>query len=292
MNLQDLRYLVAVADKRHFGKAARACFVSQPTLSMQLKKLEEFLGVQLFERSNKQVVVTSVGKQLVEDARDIVQRADSFIETARTLQNPLVGEIKIGAFPTLAPYMFPKIVPSIIKSFPELKLFLIEEKTDELVAQLLSRKIDAALLAFPITEPSLEHTNVLKDPFLLAVPRGHALANRKRIATKNLAGESLLLLEEGHCLRNQALDICSLVDVSERQDFRATSLETLRQMVVAGMGATLMPKLAIGKNDKNITYIPFKAPTPARTVGLFWRKNSSRVSLFREIASSINAIFS
>lgn len=275
MNLRDLQYLVAVAEHRHFGKAADQCHTSQPTLSMQLKKLEETLGVQLFERTSKKVMITPIGETITAKARHILQESRDIRELAKAAQDPFAGEFRLGAFPTLAPYFLPIAVPAIHKSLPKLKLLLVEEKTPLLLERLKAGTLDAAFLALPIEEDGLETLPLFEDPFLLAVSPKHALAKRKHVSQRDLKGEQLLLLEDGHCLRSQALEVCSLIGSSEHQDFRATSLETLRQMVAAGVGITLMPQLAIGK-DTSVRYIPFDGLAPSRTIGLVWRETSAR----------------
>jgi LysR family hydrogen peroxide-inducible transcriptional activator len=291
MNLRDLEYLVAVAELRHFGKAAERCHVSQPTLSMQLKKLEVYLGVQLFERINKQVMITPVGEKILDYAIRILQDAQEIKKTAKTAQDPLAGDFRLGAFPTLAPYFLPLAIPALIKKLPKLKLFLIEEKTAQLLEKLKGGDLDAALVALPIEGVGLEIISLFKDPFLLAVPLGHPLANRKHVDQYDIRGERLLLLEEGHCLRLQALEVCSLIGVSESQDFRATSLETLRQMVALGVGITLIPKLAMRKTD-GIAYIAFDKPKISRTIGLVLRKTSSRKECIEIMASVMKKIVS
>jgi LysR family hydrogen peroxide-inducible transcriptional activator len=275
MNIRDLKYLVAVADERHFGRAARLSHVSQPTLSMQLKKLEETLGVQLFERNNKQVMITQAGSEIAERARIILRDVDALYASAKAAQDPLAGEFRLGAFPTLAPYFLPPVIPKLRKQLPSMKFLLIEEKTDRLIERLKKGLLDAALLALPIQQEGLETRSLFTDPFLLAVPQGHRLAKRRQVTRRDIADEELLLLEEGHCLRAQALEVCSVIGASEHEDFRATSLETLRQMVAAGVGITLIPKLA-RREDDGIAYIPFGDPAPFRTIGLVWRKGTAR----------------
>lgn len=285
MNIRNLKYLVSVAKHKHFGKAANECFVSQPALSMQLKKLEEELGVKFFERTNKNVMITNVGQILVDKAKEIIQCSNEIIDIANNFHDPFAGEINIGAFPTLAPYFLPKIVPQITKNFPQLKLLLSEEKTNKLIDKIKNGQIDAAFLAtpLPIEDDSLNIKELFCEPFYLAVPKNHPLSNFNSISQNDIRNEKLLLLEEGHCLRDQALDICSLMGVSENQDFRATSLETLRQMVVANVGITLIPELAKKDND-GLTYISFNDSKPSRTIAMVSRKTSSRKKLLQEIS--------
>lgn len=275
MNLRDLQYLVAVADHLHFGAAAAEAHASQPTLSMQIKKLEEELGVQLLERNNKRVMLTAVGEKITSRARGILRDVAALREAAKAAQDPLAGELRLGAFPTLAPYFLPNVIPGFRKKLPNLRLLLVEEKTEVLIEKLKHGELDMALLTLPINESELETVALFEDPFLLAVPHGHPLAKRRKVTERDIAGESLLLLEEGHCLRSQALEVCNLAGASEHEDFRATSLETLRQMVAAGAGITLMPKLAVKRGD-GIAYIPFEGHGPSRTIGMVWRKQTAR----------------
>lgn len=286
MNLRDLEYLVAVSELKHFGRAADKCFVSQPALSMQLKKLEETLGVELFERSNKKVMVTKVGQEIADRAAKILRDANEIKDLAKTYHDPFAGDLRMGAFPTLAPYLLPQIVPDIVSEYPNLKLLLIEEKTDALVKMLREGEIDVALLALPIDVDSLDSIELFQDDFLLALPPSHHLAKRKYITHQDLQSESLLLLEEGHCLREQALDVCSLIGTSESQDFRATSLETLRQMVASGVGITLIPESAKKEND-GIVYLPFKSQPLSRRIALVFRKTSPKLKLCHGIAEMI-----
>lgn len=285
MNLRDLQYLIAVADLRSFNKAADKCHVSQPALSNQIRKLEETLGVILFERNNKRVMITESGEQMVTIARRILNDVDTMHEIAGSGQNPLAGKLRLGAFPTLSAYIFPDLVPKIMHDMPKLKLVLVEEKTHVLLERLKRGELDAALLALPIDDDELETHALFDDEFLLAVTPGHALAKRKTVKAEDLRQHKLLLLEEGHCLRHQALSVCQLAGTEEEQDFRATSLETLRQMVKAGTGITLMPNIAIHKNENDIRYIPFVSPAPHRTIALVWRKTSAKKAVIEKLKS-------
>lgn len=283
MNIRDLNYLVAVADLRSFIKAAEQCFISQPTLSTQIKKMESTLGVKIFERSNKRVLPTELGEQIIASARRVLLEIDHIEELAKNAQNPLAGNFRLGAFPTLSTYIFPNLVPLIKQSLPELRLILIEEKTDQLIKQLKEGKIDAALLALPIKEDFLVTEKIFDDEFKLAVAIDNPLAKKKIIKSTDLLHQQMLLLDEGHCLRDQALQICQLNGAEEEQDVRATGLETLRQMVKAGTGITFMPKIAIHEPEDNISYIPFVDPVPKRTIGLVWRKTSTRNKLMERL---------
>ncbi len=291
MNLRDLQYLVSVADHLHFGKAAEACNVSQPTLSMQLKKLEETLGVQLFERTNKSVLLTAIGVDITVRAKRILEESQQLRAAAKAAVNPLSGELRLGIFPTLAPYLLPTLMPMLKKHFPLLNVLLVEEKTAELISQIQEGKMDCALLAMPVDKEAFSTSMLFVEPFVLAVPATHTLAKRASVSLDDLHGESMLLLEEGHCLREQALEVCSTIGVGESNSFRATSLETLRHMVASGNAVTLMPKLSVRSDDALVRYIPFKKPTPSRTIGLFWRKTSPRAALFTQISQMITTAY-
>lgn len=282
MNLRDLEYLVAVADLGHFGKAAEACNVSQPTLSMQVKKLEEYLGLSLFERGSRRVLVTPAGEAIIGHARKALMETAEIRRIARHGRDPLAGEFTLGVFPTLGPYFLPSAVPVITETMPKLRLLLVEEKTPTLIGKLQRGELDAALLALPHGADGLEDAPLFTDPFRVAVPKGHALAARTEIRHSDLKGEPLLLLEDGHCLREQALEACALMGAGERQDFRATSLETLRHMVAGGVGITFMPEIAM-QSDPSIRYLPFAGTAPSRTIGLVWRKGTARRPVMQKL---------
>ena len=279
LKLKDLRYLVAVADTRHFGRAAERSFVSQPTLSAQLKKLEDYLGVQLIERAPKRVQLTPAGEEIVERARRILEASEEIVELARGHRDPLAGRLKLALLPTIGPYLLPNVAARLRKQLPRLELMLYEYQTDPMLEKLHSGEIDVGILAVPVPMDGLDVYELYREPFTVAMPAGHRLAQRNSIRVDDLDHETLLLLEDGHCLRDQALDICSGTDVHEKQNFRATSLETIRQMVAAGVGITLMPELA-GRgaygNARGVTIKPFVKPVPTRTVGAVWRKSTAR----------------
>jgi LysR family hydrogen peroxide-inducible transcriptional activator len=286
---RELEYLVALAKYRHFGRAAEACLISQPTLSAQLKKLETELGVQLVERDSRGVILTEFGVKAAERARRILLEVQHLKDAAQESRNPESGAVRLGLFPTLGPYLLPLVMPGIVSRFPGVQLLLIEEKSDALAASLRNGEIDAAILALPVVGEQFVHEFLFEEPFLLAVPKTHPLSDRDRISLASLSHEELMLLEEGHCLRDQALDVCSLSGAMERPTFRATSLETLRHMVGAGLGMTLMPKLATLTGDSASTtrFVHFEQPCPSRRIALFWRKRSARDTLFRSLASHI-----
>ena len=292
MNIRDLQYFAAVADLQHFGRAARRCFVSQPTLSGQIKKLEAELGVTLFERNNRHVMLTDTGDEILRSAQRILSEVDTIHDVAKSQRDPLSGKFRLGAFPTLAPYLLPDLVPEVKAALPNLRLILIEEKTAVLVDRLVDGKIDAALLALPVDDRHVECQPLFEDEFLLAVSSDHELAGKSCVDQGALAEHQLLLLEEGHCLRDQALEVCHLNRVAEEQEFRATSLETLRQMVKAGTGITFMPSTAVQPDEAGIDYIRFSGEPPKRTIGLVWRKTTARKIVVDEFIKAIARVVS
>jgi LysR family hydrogen peroxide-inducible transcriptional activator len=291
VNLRDLRYLVAVAEHRHFGRAAEACFVSQPTLSTQLKKLETELGVPLIERSSRHVLLTAAGEEVVARARLILAEAENIRGIAKRAQDPESGSVRMGIFPTLAPYLLPHVVPAIHARFPHLELLLVEEKTEVVLQRLQDGQLDCGILALPIGDEMLHQEPLFTESFGLAVPHDHDLARTGGpVEVSVLAGEHVLLLEEGHCLREQALSVCRLAGASERSGFRATSLETLRQMVAAGVGVTLLPSLAVQPPvppNPDVVLLPFREPAPTREVAMFWRRSSVYADLLPAVAEVI-----
>jgi LysR family transcriptional regulator, hydrogen peroxide-inducible genes activator len=293
LKLKDLRYLVAVADTRHFGHAAARCFVSQPTLSAQLKKLEEYLGVQLIERHPRRVALTEAGAQVVSRARRIIEASDEIVTLAELRRDPLAGRLRIALLPTIGPYLLPLVATRIRKKLPRLDLLLYEYQTGPMLEQLQSGHIDLGILALPVPAEGLVQRDLFAEPFVVAVPDHHALADRKSVKTSDLDGQTVLLLEDGHCLRDQALDVCSHTRIHEKQDFRATSLETLRQMVASGAGITLLPELASHGaygNARGVRVIPFSRPAPARRIGALWRKTTARTAAIEAVCSVIAEI--
>lgn len=293
MNLRDLKYLTALADYQHFGKAATACFVSQPTLSTQIKKVEEELGVTIFERAPGNVMLTPIGEQIIARAREVLREVDEMVTLAKRSQDPESGEVRLGIFPTLGPYLLPHMVPALHKEFERIEWFLIEEKTDNLIEQLKQGKLDAALLAMPINDEQLTVAPLFKEEFLLATPKQHALSRDKHLEMNDLKGETLFLLDEGHCLRDQALEVCKLSGAREQQDFRATSLETLRQMVGTGLGITLLPKLAtlpVVHGSEEIEVTPFVGEPPYREIAMVWRQSSPITPTLQSVAEFIKTL--
>ena len=288
MNLRDLKYLVALAEHKHFGRAAAACFISQPTLSTQIKKLEDELGVSLVERAPRHVMLTPAGRDAAERARRIVADVEEMREAARRSQNPEAGTVRLGIFPTLGPYLLPHVVSRVRERFQQLELLLIEEKTEVILRQLREGKLDAGILALPLHDDQLHIEFLFEEPFMLAVPRTHALASSKPLTMRDLANESLLLLEDGHCLRDQALDVCHLAGAGEKTGFRATSLETLRQMVAANVGITLLPVLAVKPPvaaSQDVRLLPFRAPAPSRRIAMAWRRSSAMSEFLDKLAA-------
>jgi LysR family transcriptional regulator, hydrogen peroxide-inducible genes activator len=278
MTLRDLEYLVALAETRHFGRAAERCHVSQPTLSAQIRKLEDSLGVALVERRPRRVALTVAGEAVVERARRMLRDAEDIQALGRASQDPLAGQLRVGFIPTLGPYLLPRVAPRIARALPKLQLMLYEYQTSALVERTVRGELDLAILALPADTKGLVTRSLFAEAFLVAMPEHHRLTAKKRVKASDLSGEKLLLLEEGHCLRDQALEVCARAG-TEEQDFRATSLETLRQMVAAGLGLTLLPRLAAEgpfASARGLVVRPFAPPSPNRVIGAAWRRSSSR----------------
>ncbi|HEX7815286.1 DNA-binding transcriptional regulator OxyR [Dyella sp.] len=294
MNLRDLHYLVALAEHRHFGRAAEASFVSQPTLSTQIKKLEDELGVALVERTPRKVLLTETGREIARRARGVLSEIDEIKAIAQRTRDPESGSLRLGVFPTLGPYLLPHLVPLVRNRFPRLELLLVEEKTEQVIRMLREGSLDAGVLALPLHEDSLHSEFLFEEPFVLAVPDEHPLAQKKhRLKLADLEDESLLLLEDGHCMRDQALEVCHLAGAGEKSGFRATSLETLRQMVAANVGITLLPTLAIkppvARTD-NVHLLEFSGHAPSRRLALVWRKSSSMTTFLKRFADVIRSL--
>ncbi|MDQ3288400.1 MAG: LysR substrate-binding domain-containing protein [Pseudomonadota bacterium] len=293
MNLRDLRYLVALAEHRHFGRAAAASFVSQPTLSTQIRKLEDELGVSLVERAPRRVMLTPIGRDIAERARKVIAEVEQMSEIARRSQDPEAGTVRLGLFPTLAPYLLPHVLPGLREQFPRLELLLVEEKTDQILARLRDGRLDAGVLALPVHDEQLQVEPLFDEPFVLAVPRGHAMARRASLQIRELDGQHLLLLEEGHCLRDQALDVCHMAGADEHNGFRATSLETLRQMVASGVGITLLPMLSVQPPvpiSADVALLPFRGKPPFRRIAMVWRRSSAMSGFLQSLATGFRAL--
>jgi len=288
MNLRDLQYLVALAEHRHFGRAAEACFVSQPTLSTQIKKLEEELGVPLVERTPRKVLLTDVGSDIAIRARGVLNEVEQIRSVARRTLDPESGTVRLGIFPTLGPYLLPHALPLVSAAFPRLELLLVEEKTEAVLRLLREGKLDAGILALPLHEDSLHSEFLFEEPFLLAVSSKHPLAHKQgQLKLHDLSSHNLLLLEDGHCLRDQALEVCHMAGAGEHSGFRATSLETLRQMVAANVGITLLPVTAVKPPVaplENLHLIEFKGHPPSRRIAMVWRKSSAMGAFLQRLA--------
>ncbi|MEM7611968.1 MAG: LysR substrate-binding domain-containing protein [Pseudomonadota bacterium] len=289
-NLRMLNYLVALDDHRHFGRAADACFVTQPTLSTQIKKLEEQLGVTLVERHNKGIQLTPTGEAIAARARHLLREAEGINELAELHQDPQAGRIKIGLIPTVAPYLLPLVAPSLGDQYERLRCLYLEVQTDPLMENLRAGDIDLGILALPLDLSGCECRELFVEPFRLAVDARHPLAKKAEASQSDIAGEHFLLLEDGHCLRDQALEVCSMVGGVNEDEFRATSLETLRQMVAGGAGVTLLPELAICQQSSqpaNLVTLPFESPPPSRTIIGVWRSSHPRNDLLMQLCKTI-----
>lgn len=287
--LRQLQYAVAVAEALSFRKAAQRCHVSQPSLSAQLAQLEDALGVRLFERDRRHVLVTSAGKELVERARRILLEADDLAAAARRAADPLSGTLRIGVIPTISSYLLPCVTPALRKAYPRLTTLWVEDKTPVLVADLDGGALDAALLALEADLGNVEHEVVATDPFVLATRADHPLVKKETpVRASELGDEQVLLLDDGHCFREQALAYCASARMPELE-FRATSLSTLAQMVAGGLGVTLLPKLAVSTEAKRagLRVRPFAKPVPHRTIALVWRKRSPLAAALRQLAGTL-----
>ncbi len=293
MNLRDLQYLIAVAEKRHFGKAAEACHVTQPTLSGQIKRLEEQLGVAVFERTNRSVAPTPVGAEIIKHARLALEQAEMIEGLAQAHRDPLAGPLRLGVIPTLSPYLMPSVLTPLQASCPRMRLVLSEEVTETLVERLRTHEIDAALLATETDDHELATIPLFDEPFWVAYPLGHPLHDLDRVMERDLESVDLLLLTDGHCLRDQALALCSTTvppGDGTQADLRASSLETLLNLVAAGFGCTLMPALAVRGpwlTDMGILARTIAARTAKRTIGLVYRHSFPRGAAIHALASVI-----
>jgi LysR family hydrogen peroxide-inducible transcriptional activator len=299
MTLTELRYIVAVARERHFGRAAEACFVSQPTLSVAIKKLEEELELKIFERGGSEVSVTPLGEEIVRQAQATLESAASIKEIARRGKDPLAGLLRLGVIYTIGPYLLPELVRHTIERVPQMPLMLQENFTVRLLEMLRTGELDCAILAEPFPDTGLAIAPLYDEPFLVAVPQQHALAQRKSISSEELKQETMLLLGTGHCFRDHVLEVCPefarFASDAEgiRKSFEGSSLETIKHMVASGMGVTVVPQLSVAQSDASgapalVRYIPFSDPVPSRRVVLAWRRSFTR---YEAIAALRNAIY-
>jgi LysR family transcriptional regulator, hydrogen peroxide-inducible genes activator len=297
MTLTELRYIVAVARERHFGRAAEACFVSQPTLSVAIKKLEEELGVVLFERGPGEVTTTQVGVSIVEQAQRVLEEATRIKELAAGGRDPLAGTLRLGTIYTIGPYLLPKLIPILRRTAPSMQLLIQENFTHRLAEALKHGEVDVIVVALPFGEPGVLTQAVYDEPFLVAVPQRHPWARKKEIASEELTQESMLLLGAGHCFRDQVLDLCATVSRSPNRSgiqrtFEGGSLETIRQMVASGVGITVLPATSItpGAGAADLIRIrPFAKPVPGRRVAIAWRRSFPRPKAIEALRQAILA---
>jgi LysR family transcriptional regulator, hydrogen peroxide-inducible genes activator len=296
MTLTELKYIVAVARERHFGRAAEACFVSQPTLSVAVKKLEEELDTKLFERGASEVSVTALGEQIVRQAQQVLEQAAAIKEIARRGKDPLAGPLKLGIIYTIGPYLLPDLVRNAIARTPQMPLMLQENFTVRLLEMLRSGELDCAIMAEPFPDTGLAIAPLYDEPFVVAVPKGHALARRKSISPEELKRETMLLLGTGHCFRDHVLEVCPefarfATDAEGmRKSFEGSSLETIRHMVASGMGITVVPQLSVRpENQPLVRYLPFADPVPNRRVVLAWRRTFTRYEAIAALRNSVYA---
>lgn len=292
MTLQELRYLVAVADEGSFSRAAEICHVGQSTLSIQIRKLEESLGVSLLDRSHRHALPTPTGEEIIAQARVTLQHAEKIRQLACNGRDPLASPLRLGVLPTLGPYLLPHFLPKLHETYPKLRLLLREDLTANLLEQLHQGELDAALLAQPIPRRGLKWEELFEEPFEVALPANHPLTEYTEIKQQDLASHCVLLLEEGHCLHDHALAICGQERKEIREEFEATSLETLRQMVARGIGCTLLPALAAEAPTgsippKSIQMRPFAYPVPSRMIAMTWRHGFPREEALRTLSELI-----
>jgi LysR family transcriptional regulator, hydrogen peroxide-inducible genes activator len=304
MTLTELKYIVAVARERHFGRAAEACFVSQPTLSVAIKKLEDELNVQIFERGTSEVSVTPIGEQIVTQAQRVLEQTLAIKEIAKQGKDPLVGPLRLGVIYTIGPYLLPTLVKQMIRKVPQMPLMLQENYTLKLIELLKQGEIDVAIMALPFPETGLMLRPLYDEPFVVALPAGHAWESRKTINPDDLKQETMLLLGNGHCFRDHVLGVCpELMRFSQTADgiqktFEGSSLETIRHMVASGVGITVLPRMSVsevkahadrGPDAGLLSYVPFGEPVPDRRVVLAWRKSFTRMPAIDAISDAIAA---
>jgi LysR family hydrogen peroxide-inducible transcriptional activator len=298
MTLTELKYIVAVARERHFGHAAEACFVSQPTLSVAIRKLEEELGVTLFERGGNEVGVTPIGQRIVTQAQKVLEESANIKEIAKQGRDPLAGPLRVGVIHTIGPYLLPRLIPAVIEHTPQMPLLLQENFTVRLLELLRQGEIDCAIMALPLPDSGLMIRPLYDEDFVIAVPSRHAWAKRSEVAASELKTETMLLLGSGHCFRDQVLEVCpemsrfSAASDGIQRTFEGSSLETIRHMVASGIGVTVLPRSAVpvdGSGGNLTVYVPFKAPVPDRRVVLAWRKSFPRLPAIDALIDAVRA---
>ena len=290
--IRQLEYLVALDAHGHIGRAAAACFVSQPTLSAQIRELEKHLGVAVTERVGRGIVVTAAGRELAARARVILRDTDELVESGHRSETSLMGPLRVAAIPTVAPYLLARVLPALRERHPEVEVHLLELQTEPLSRALAAANIDLGLLALPADESMFDHEVILDDPFLLAMAPDHPLTKRQRVPMRRIGGETVLLLEDGHCLRDQALEICNRAGARDDSDVLGTSLHTICQMVAAGMGVTLLPASACqveAREGTGVVVRPFSDADLGREVALVWRKLAPAAGLYRELGQLMAA---
>ena len=293
MNLRDLQYLIAVAETQHFGRAAERCFVSQPTLSGQIKKLEQELGVDIFERSNRSVEITPAGEQILAHARLIMEQADAIRQLAQSYHDPVAGPLRVGAIPTISPYLMPLILNPLQHKHPKMRLIISEEQTDTLLKRLHQHEIDAAILATEHSDHDFASFPLYREPFWLAYPPDHPFYTKEEITQQDLDASELLLLAEGHCLAQQAMEVCHIRERQQQHEManlRASSLETLMQLVAAGYGTTLVPALALTGSwvsGRGIITRELHLPNTWRQVSLYYRRSFPRGQALQALVDTI-----
>lgn len=288
MNIRDLQYLIAVHDLKNFSKAAEHCFVSQPTLSGQLKKMEEELGAQLIERSTRKVIFTYLGEEVVAKARQVLLAVEQIKNLAIQYQDPMSGDFHLGLIPTISPFLLPLIMPVFFSAFPKMNFYLYELQTEELIKKLLKGELDAGVLAKLDWDYPIEEIPLYSEELKLALSSDDALAmDGEKVSLNVLEGRSVLVLEDGHCLRDQALGVCFSSGAQEDQRYQATSMDTLLHMISSGAGMTLVPQLACNEDLAGVTFLNFTAPVPKRDIIMIVRKNAVRVELINKIVDVI-----
>ncbi|MBM3369220.1 MAG: LysR substrate-binding domain-containing protein [Burkholderiaceae bacterium] len=298
MTLTELKYIVALAREKHFGRAAEACFVSQPTLSVAIRKLEDELGVQLFERGTAGIQTTAMGDQLIEQAQKVLDEASLLKDLARQGRDPLAGPLRVGVIFTIGPYLLPWLVPQMIQAHPSMPMLLQENYTVKLLETLRQGEIDVLILAEPFDAQGLVIEPVYDEHFMVAVPRQHPWAKRRRIPSAELTQQTMLLLGSGHCFRDQVVEICpelsrfSQASSGIQKTFEGSSLETIRHMVASGVGITVLPQTACprSRDDGFLCYIPFESPAPNRRVVLAWRKSFARRAAIEALKQQLKAL--
>lgn len=297
MTLTELRYIVAVAREKHFGRAADACFVSQPTLSVSVKKLEQELGIQLFERGGSEIALTPIGEQIVIQAQRVLDEASQIKEIADQGRDPLRGALRVGVIYTIGPYLLPRIIKAMIRDYRDMPMILQENYTVRLLELMRTGELDVAILAEPFDETGLNTAPLYDEDFWVAVPKGHPWEKKSAIDSVELKQETMLLLGIGHCFRDQVLEVCpeaarfAANSAGIQKTFEGSSLETIRHMVAEGLGITVLPRMSISlEDDSLLTFIPFKAPVPNRRVVLAWRKTFTRQAAVEALRSTIVSV--